>query len=434
MDKSWMQCCRSSNPFILGVLKFLEFVVQNTNEPTELYKCPCKKCRNHKRRLNVNEMYKHLTGNGIMEEYTIWDQHGEASNIPSLWDQREAYLRNLVSSSSSVDHSINPTMKILGDPNAPQDAVIPDAPRWNISVVSDLVIPNGYVANARLSREELAVAHWCVMEHCDEAEPFIEGHRAELQRRAPYVTDEDDEQRIQNFHPHFLRWMSYLQSIGDPHYKQELHLLASRPQSHTIYSQCDVNGIKFVIWQRDQNRKTQKSGVMVVSDDIPYYGILEAVVELKYAEGMPVVLFKCKWYYTDPKDPDSTKLDHGLLSVNTSTSWYEDRPFILAKTARQVFYVNDPLAGADWKVVNVISHRGTCKDSTLARDETATPQFEVQEPYQEHHTTCIPISGFTIELGDLPRVDVSDDDDDDDDEDDAEGFNNDVLSDDEDDD
>ena len=73
----------------------------------------------------------------------------------------------------------------LGDPNTPQDAVIPDAPRWNISVVSDLVMPNGYVANVGLSREELAVAYWCVMEHCDEAEPFIEGHRAELRRRVP---------------------------------------------------------------------------------------------------------------------------------------------------------------------------------------------------------------------------------------------------------
>ncbi|KAM7461666.1 hypothetical protein LguiA_029787 [Lonicera macranthoides] len=84
MDKSWMQCCRGSDPFIMGVLKFLDFVVQNTNEPTGLYKFPYTKCRNHKRRLNVNEMYKHLTNNGIMEEYTIWDQHGEASNIPSL--------------------------------------------------------------------------------------------------------------------------------------------------------------------------------------------------------------------------------------------------------------------------------------------------------------------------------------------------------------
>ncbi|KAM7494251.1 hypothetical protein LguiB_028860 [Lonicera macranthoides] len=54
-------------PLHSGVLKFLEFVIQNTNELTGLYKYFCTKCCNHKRRLNVNEMYKYLIGNGIME-------------------------------------------------------------------------------------------------------------------------------------------------------------------------------------------------------------------------------------------------------------------------------------------------------------------------------------------------------------------------------
>ena len=51
----------------------------------------------------------------------------------------------------------------------------------------------------------------------------------------------------------------------------------------TIYLRCDVNGVKFVCHQRDQNKKTQNSGVMVMAGDITYYRILQAVVELRYA-------------------------------------------------------------------------------------------------------------------------------------------------------
>ncbi|MEX5618484.1 DUF4216 domain-containing protein, partial [Pseudomonas syringae] len=75
-----------------------------------------------------------------------------------------------------------------------------------------------------------------------------------------------------------------------------------------------------------------------MAGDITYYGILQAVVELRYAEGMAVVLFMCKWYNIDLDVPGSTKYDRWLLSVNTNTSWYDNFPFILAKTVSQVFY------------------------------------------------------------------------------------------------
>ena len=58
--------------------------------------------------------------------------------------------------------------------------------------------------------------------------------------------------------------------------------------------------------------KIQNCGVMVETENANYYGVLEEVIELLYATCMPVVLFKCKWFDTDPEKSDSTKMDLGF--------------------------------------------------------------------------------------------------------------------------
>ncbi|KAL6133622.1 hypothetical protein ACLB2K_065856 [Fragaria x ananassa] len=52
-----------------------------------------------------------------------------------------------------------------------------------------------------------------------------------------------------------------------------------------------------------------------------YYGVLVSVIELIYGKGMPVVLFKCKWFNTDPTRRKSTNMDRGLLSVDSNSIW-----------------------------------------------------------------------------------------------------------------
>ncbi|KAL6199374.1 hypothetical protein ACLB2K_029158 [Fragaria x ananassa] len=105
--------------------------------------------------------------------------------------------------------------------------------------------------------------------------------------------------------------------------------------------------------------------MVVGKDNVAYYGIVVSVIELLYPAGMLVVLFKCRWFNTDPNFSRSTKMDHGLLSVNTSTSWYEHAPFVLAIQAKQVFYLDDPKVGGGWKVVNVMEHISIFKATTL---------------------------------------------------------------------
>ncbi|KAL9670960.1 hypothetical protein QQ045_008523 [Rhodiola kirilowii] len=210
---------------------------------------------------------------------------------------------------------------------------------------------------------------------------------------------------------------------GNLRYDCELHILACQPEAYNYYSQCDVNGIKFVIWERDCKLKTQNSGVMVVADGVKFYGILENIVEPKYAEGMPVIVFRCKWFNTNPSERGSTRVDHGLLSVDTSTSWYDDKPYCLASTAKQVFYLDDPKEGNNWKVVNLVAPRGTYNVTSLSLDENILP---IHEAYQEDTTQIILIDEEKYE-DDETEDDYSDEDaneivedDDEEDEDDDE--------------
>lgn len=218
--------------------------------------------------------------------------------------------------------------------------------------------------------------------------------------------------------------MIALQERGSRRYSRELHILAYKPQFHACYTQCIVNGTKFVIFDRDENLKTQNSGVMVqagkmndfivdyigemfvstilcnfllilynnfcIIGDIKYYGVLENIIELQYAEGMPVVIFKCKWYNTDPTERGTNfKMDHGLLSIDTLNTWYDDAPYCLATTAQQVFYLEDPKKESNWKIVNEIAHRGTYSDSCIARANQNDDDV-VPEAYQEDEMLNVP--------------------------------------------
>ncbi|XP_050386341.1 uncharacterized protein LOC126802710 [Argentina anserina] len=188
--------------------------------------------------------------------------------------------------------------------------------------------------------------------------------------------------------------MRKLQRENSQLYSPQMQHLASMPQSHNVYAACVVNGVRFLTEFLDQGKKTQNCGVMVEDKNggPPYYGVLVSVIELLYGSRMPVVLFKCRWFNTDPSVRRSTRLDHGLLSVNTHTSWYENEPFILATMAKQVFYLDDPKLGRGWKVVNMMSHRNIFDARTLAQGVEQDIDNMAIEPYQEPSTSAIHVT------------------------------------------
>lgn len=123
----------------------------------------------------------------------------------------------------------------------------------------------------------------------------------------------------------------------------KLYCLACKPdvRVHT-YTGCIVDGVRFHIKDLDDHRTTQNSGVYVpgvfTGGSHDYYGVLLSIVKLTYLNMNQVFLFKCKWFNTDEtsRDPNRRMIrhDYNLKSINTSSTWYEDEPFILANEAQ----------------------------------------------------------------------------------------------------
>ena len=155
--------------------------------------------------------------------------------------------------------------------------------------------------------------------------------------------------------------MNQLKASNSPAYSEELYNLVFRPIRVELYSGCHVNGIKFLAGARDDKLCTQNSSVHVPgggkSTDIEFYGKLTSVVQLLYKDRCQAIPFKCRWFDTNPNRHGIVKRDHGLLSVNTTKTWYDDDPYILATMTKQIVYRDDPKAGRGWKVVQTMDHR-----------------------------------------------------------------------------
>ena len=110
------------------------------------------------------------------------------------------------------------------------------------------------------------------------------------------------------------------------------------------YSGCVVNGVKFVTANRDVNHKTQNSGICILSthlgEEINFYGTLLEVLEFYFVKGCRAIMFKCKWFETEPKNRQMQQ-HYNIISINISSQWYKHEPFILASQAEKVFYLND---------------------------------------------------------------------------------------------
>ncbi|KAL5134501.1 hypothetical protein HKD37_03G007643 [Glycine soja] len=104
---------------------------------------------------------------------------------------------------------------------------------------------------------------------------------------------------------------------------------------------------------QDDKSTMQNSGVTLraesqhfatVHDDnpfvasIPYFGFIDEIWELNYVK-FTVCVFKCKW--VDSNTGVRTD-DVGLTLVDLKKLAYQNDPFIMAKQAKQVFYVQDP--------------------------------------------------------------------------------------------
>ena len=139
--------------------------------------------------------------------------------------------------------------------------------------------------------------------------------------------------------------MNDLHYIRAPEATNELYALANGPNTYvSSYTGCVVTEIKFQIKNQDVSHKTQNSGVYVRSmhqnEEINFYGAILEILEFHYIEGCRAIMFKCKWFEIESKNR-RMQHDYNILSINISSQWYKDEPFILASQAEKVFYLDD---------------------------------------------------------------------------------------------
>ncbi|KAL2491801.1 Uncharacterized protein Adt_27429 [Abeliophyllum distichum] len=114
--------------------------------------------------------------------------------------------------------------------------------------------------------------------------------------------------------------------------------------SYTAYV---VKGVRFLTYDRDTRRKTHNSGVSVPgTGGKVYYRQLQEILELQYGLRLSVYLFLCKWFRCDGR---RMVTENNVTSIDINTEAFKDDQFILASQAQQVFYIEDPSRGPNWR-------------------------------------------------------------------------------------
>jgi hypothetical protein len=158
--------------------------------------------------------------------------------------------------------------------------------------------------------------------------------------------------------------MNSLRVNGSPEATDQLWALANGPNLLVKeYSVCIVNGIRFLTRNLDNRRISQNSGVSIEGDHEEkihdFYGHLLSIWELEYMCHNKVFLFQCEWYNTgNTGRRKMIQTEKHCTSIDVSSRWYQNDPFILPIQAKQVFYLRDTKLGGHWQVVQCVQLRG----------------------------------------------------------------------------
>ncbi|GJZ36615.1 Myc-type, basic helix-loop-helix domain-containing protein [Tanacetum coccineum] len=179
-------------------------------------------------------------------------------------------------------------------------------------------------------RKELWAVVWFVLNNSPEVDADILAYR---------------EKSPDNVETNFPRRDSWKKKVHDCFCSEELFSLACGPISTCTYPACIVNGVKFVVHERDIFHTTQCSGVSTLGlDGEMYYGQLEEILELTYIGNRKVVLFRCKWFDTiNPKNLTTRNrrsyIEHGIQHILTDREFHKNNQYILATQVTPEFYL-----------------------------------------------------------------------------------------------
>ena len=191
-----------------------------------------------------------------------------------------------------------------------------------------------------------------------------------------------------------LKQIYAMNRVHAPEVTHELLSLASKSNIVvSSYPACIVNGVRFVTHGRDVRLKMQNSGVSVRGTEHEiFYGQLQEILEFSYLNDFSVVLFKCKWFRCDSR---RMVTENNITSINITSESYKDDQFILASQAQQVFYVEDPSRGPNWRVVQHVNHR-----SIWDITEDGMSDIDLLQDNSSSNFTLF------VDLGNLPQINL----------------------------
>ncbi|KAL0559314.1 hypothetical protein IC582_003922 [Cucumis melo] len=283
------------------------------------------------------------------------------------------------------------------------DNIMDDEVFGEFEVFRQSVQPLGASTLRTLSPEEKQQVHWYILNNCKEITDYRKQHLRLIRHQAQ--TALDLYRRHERAFPDWFR-AEVLQMRERENLFDDLFSVAMGPSSKVrSYSGCIVNGVRFHTVEHDSRRTTQNNGVMIVnknsgdgSTDNNFYGVVDEVLDFQYVFRRRVWAFKCRWFDTDNKKSNRTRVELGCKSINTSHFWFVDELFILADEAQQVFYLDDPKYGTSWKVIQMVQNKHT--SDVLEVEDVENEQLDVLEIVVGHHVD------EHIEDDTLCRVDV----------------------------
>ncbi|XP_074379646.1 uncharacterized protein LOC141720881 isoform X4 [Apium graveolens] len=261
-------------------------------------------------------------------------------------------------------------------------------PNHQMDVFRSCVRPLG-AASTQLLRGWKNTIKWYILNNSvDVIQEYLNDHKNTLVERGISQLDIGIKQR-EEFPRWFKKKVSEMQMQKSVKVNDDLYSLSQGPlERYSSYQSCIVNGVRFYCKEYDNTLRTQCSGVCTEgdhdNDDVVYYGVLIEIMQLSFLFDRKVFLFRCKWYNSNPKGR-SIYMNNNLTSINTSTDWYSNEPFILATQAQQVFYLLDMKRGSNWIFVQKVNHHFVFdipEKYELVSEQPDNDVFQEEESFQ----------------------------------------------------
>ncbi|KAL6217554.1 hypothetical protein ACLB2K_010771 [Fragaria x ananassa] len=274
--------------------------------------------------------------------------------------RNRTYPEGCIAESYIVEEAV----ELLGERMLPEDATvgIPKSIRPGlVNGCKCLSAPKIITANGKL----LDMAHLCILQNCEDANPYFKEHMEFLELSFPYNANNPkwmkDKQNLT-----FPNWLKKRVAnelkLVDNEVSETIRWLAGGPNTEVpTFRGYHVNGVDFNTREGDNVRLVQNSGVFLVADamqvasardkrprtnDMEFYGRIQQIWEVDYYK-FRVPIFLCDWV----ESSRGVKVDElGSALVKLDRIGHLNDPFVLATHVKKKFYIEDPL-DAEWSVV-----------------------------------------------------------------------------------